>query len=107
MPLTLHQVPKLVFGEGALTAARDHLSALNIQRPLIITSPSNHLHAQQLHPNAHIDDTTRTEPTVTHFETLLATARSINPDAIIGLGGGSPLDAAKLIAALCNNPQPL
>jgi len=105
--LTLHQVPKLVFGPGAIATAREDLAALGVQRPLVITSPSNCVHAETLHPNAHIDDTTRTEPTVTHFETLLATAREIKPDIIVGLGGGSPLDAAKLVAALAVSRQPL
>jgi len=100
---TLHQVPKLVFGAGSIDAARDHIRAY--KRPLIITSPSNRATAQTLAEL--IDDTTRSEPTVTHFETLLQTARSLEPDAIVGLGGGSPLDAAKLIAALCNSSQPL
>lgn len=107
MSLTLHQVPKLVFGSGALNTAREDLLALGVKRPLIITSPSNRTHAETLHSAAHIDDTTRSEPTVAHFETLLATARRIQPDIIIGLGGGSPLDAAKLIAAFALNRRPL
>jgi len=105
--LTLHQVPKLVFGANALSTAREDLLSLGVKNPLIITSPSNCTHAEALHPNAHIDDTTRAEPTIAHFETLLATARTQKPDIIIGLGGGSPLDAAKLIAALAASRQPL
>lgn len=103
--LTLHQVPRLVFGPTALTAAREHLRAF--ARPLIITSPSNRKHAEDLHPSALIDDSTRSEPTVPHFENLLSAARKLAPDIIVGLGGGSPLDAAKLVAAFCNNDQPL
>ncbi len=107
MPLILHQVPKLVFGDRALAAAREHLAMLGSARPLIITSPSMRTHGSTLHPNAIVDDTTRTEPTVAHFVDLLARARTAQPDAIVGLGGGSPLDAAKLIAALCDRAQPL
>ena len=102
-PITLQQVPKLVFGVDSIASAREHLR--QFQRPLIITSPSNRRHAETL--SSCIDDTTRTEPTITHFQTLLATARALQPDAIVGLGGGSPIDTAKLVAALCNSTQPL
>jgi len=103
VPLTLHQVPRLVFGVDSFASTREHLS--QFRRPFIITSPSNRTHAETL--GSHIDDTTRSEPAVAHFKTLLATAQALQPDAIVGLGGGSPLDAAKLVAALCNSQQPL
>ncbi|RYG80070.1 iron-containing alcohol dehydrogenase, partial [bacterium] len=37
----------------------------------------------------------------------IATARAAKPDAVVGLGGGSPLDVAKLVAAFANNAQDL
>lgn len=107
MPLTIHQVPKLVFGANALSHATKHLHSLGIKRPFIVASPSSRAHAGSLHPLACIDDTTRSEPTVEHFQRLLKAARAFKPDAVIGIGGGSPLDAAKLLAALCNSPQAL
>lgn len=107
MPLTLQQVPKLVFGAGALDSAAEHLQSLGIKRPFVVTSPSGADHAMRLHPSAQVDASTRNEPTVAHFERLLAIARDFKPDAVIGLGGGSPLDAAKLVGALCNNSQTL
>jgi alcohol dehydrogenase class IV len=103
MPVTLHQVPKLVFGVGALASAREWIGAF--ARPLVITSPSNTSIAEGF--GGVVDDSTRTEPTVAHFKALLATARAVQPDVIVGLGGGSPLDAAKLVAALCNSDQTL
>ena len=103
--LTLQQVPTLVFGPGALDSARAYLQARGILRPFLVTSPSNRAHAARLHPATLIDESTRSEPTVAHFEALLATARAFKPDAIIGLGGGSSLDAAKLVAALCHSTQ--
>ena len=103
--LTLQQVPTLVFGQGALDRAREYLYTRGIQRPFVVTSPSNREHAAQLHPAAHIDDSTRSEPTVAHFESLLDAARAFQPDAVIGLGGGSPLDVAKLVATLCHSTQ--
>ena len=103
--LALRQVPTLVFGADALGCARAYLEARGILHPMIVTSPSNRAHAARLHPAALVDDSTRSEPTVAHLLSLLAKARAFAPDAIIGLGGGSPLDCAKLVAALCHGSQ--
>jgi alcohol dehydrogenase len=107
MPLTLHQVPQLVFGAESLLSAREHLQSLGIKRPFIVTFPSARAHAERLHPNACVNDSMRSEPTVNHFYQLLETARTVKPDAIIGLGGGSVLDVAKLLGALCDSAQSL
>jgi len=101
MRVVLQQVPKLVFGVDALAAAREFVASY--ARPLVITSPSNRATAARF--GGVVDDSTRSEPTVAHFEALLASAQELQPDVIVGLGGGSPLDAAKLVAALCNSSQ--
>lgn len=45
------------------------------------------------------------EPETALFEEVLALARAFGPDGIVGLGGGSPLDTAKLVAALYDGRQ--
>jgi alcohol dehydrogenase class IV len=45
------------------------------------------------------------EPTIAVFEETLAAARAAQPDVILGLGGGSVLDTAKLVAALLDGRQ--
>lgn len=107
MSLTLHQVPELVFGEGALSAAAERLQAMGVKRPFVVTVPYVRVHAEQLHPNAHIDVSTQNEPTVEHFHRLLEAARVAQPDAVVGIGGGSALDVAKLVAAFCGSTQTL
>lgn len=47
------------------------------------------------------------EPTYNYFDTLLSKAETLKPDCIIGVGGGSVLDCAKLLAALTGNEQNL
>jgi alcohol dehydrogenase class IV len=48
-----------------------------------------------------------TEPSVSVFEAVLDVARSARPDAVAGIGGGSPLDTAKAVAALHDSEQGL
>jgi alcohol dehydrogenase class IV len=45
------------------------------------------------------------EPTIAHLDDALTAARQYRPDFIIGLGGGSAMDVAKLVAALANGNQ--
>jgi len=47
------------------------------------------------------------EPTFAQFNQLLEKHQAFNPDCVIGVGGGSVLDCAKLLAALINNTQKL
>lgn len=45
------------------------------------------------------------EPTFTQFDSLLAQSTEFQPDCVIGVGGGSVLDSAKLLAAMTGNEQ--
>jgi len=45
------------------------------------------------------------EPTISVFNSALARARSADPTCIVGIGGGSALDLAKLLAAFVRNDQ--
>lgn len=106
--ITLHQPSRLVFGSGCLAECAEHLHAEACGPVFIVTSPSNRRHAETLAhalPDAHIDDSIHAEPTVGMFRTLLDRARKISPQTVVGLGGGSPLDAAKLVAALVRSAQ--
>ncbi len=47
------------------------------------------------------------EPTFALFETLVGKTKPFQADCIVGVGGGSVLDCAKLLAALTNNTQKL
>lgn len=45
------------------------------------------------------------EPTRELFETVLSFARTEKIDGVLGIGGGSAIDVAKLVAALCRGSQ--
>ena len=45
------------------------------------------------------------EPPIDTLTGLLRTVKSFNPDAVVGVGGGSTMDLAKLLAVLCSGDQ--
>src|SRR5262245_40062636 len=47
------------------------------------------------------------DPTSTHVEAGLSMLRSQSCDGVLAIGGGSPMDAAKVIAAAATNHKPL
>jgi alcohol dehydrogenase class IV len=54
-----------------------------------------------------IFDEVEPEPSAETVRKAAAAGRERNVDAVIGLGGGSPMDVAKLVALLVASPQPM
>jgi alcohol dehydrogenase class IV len=102
--------PKIVFGEDALSS----LDEINCKRVLVVTDQNL---VQMGIPAKVIDllskrgvetlvfDQVEPDPTLTSVEMGVQAANSFNPDWIIGLGGGSPMDAAKAIWVLYERPD--
>jgi alcohol dehydrogenase class IV len=106
---------RLLFGLGSLANCAEDIVAHGCRRPLVLTSRSTRRLAAPLIADLSsrglevaVDDRVTPEPTVALFETLLRSAREARVDGVIGVGGGSVLDVAKLIAALVDpDAQPL
>ena len=110
--ITLIYPKKLVFGKGCLAKfAQDYLE-LGIRKMFLVTIPAV---KEQLQPFVHtlttegieieIDETIIDEPSFQEFEHLLNKARKFEAESVVGIGGGSVLDTAKLIAAQLQNVQ--
>jgi len=101
--------PEIVFGEDAL----DHLTFLTGKRAFIVTDPvmvdlgfaaqvQDRLQAAGL--DSEIYSRIDREPSLTMIDAGAAEMTRYQPDWIVGLGGGSCLDAAKAMWVLYENP---
>lgn len=111
-PVILLQPQRVVFGNGCATQFTDHFATLGLKRPFVITAEVilpvigpllDSL--ESIHLQIEVYDRISTEPTVEMFGDALRTARAVDADAIVGIGGGSVLDVAKLVAAFMDSEQ--
>jgi alcohol dehydrogenase len=105
---------KLVFGNGSLSNLADEIAQLKPARVFIATIEplrnaidglKNTLIANAI--EVLIDTSIVQEPTFSDFKKLIKKVGPFNPDVVIGIGGGSVLDIAKLVAAQLENEQQL
>lgn len=110
--LVLQQPKRLILGDGAGIAAPAEFDMHGWKRLFVITSPQvasaqAALFAGWRGASLHIEicSAVDREPEITLFEQVMSAARAFRPDAVVGVGGGSPLDVSKLIAALFDDRQ--
>jgi alcohol dehydrogenase len=105
--------PYLLFGPGRLAELPTCAASLDAKNLLIVTDPgivaAGHVHrATEFLAAAGIAATlfegSHTNPTESDIEACRDFAKSIRPDLIIGLGGGSSMDTAKGCNFLLHNP---
>ncbi|HVM60772.1 MAG TPA: iron-containing alcohol dehydrogenase [Verrucomicrobiae bacterium] len=111
-PITLLQPPRIVFGNGCAASCVEPLEQRGIRRALLVTSTPVLPQLGSLLDalgRAHCDVVrgrpVDQEPTIPVFEEVLKTAREEKVEAVLGIGGGSALDVAKLAAALSRGRQ--
>ncbi len=108
-PIHFYLPRKLEFGCGVIRACADDLAAAGYRRVFILTAHATLALAPPLRERSSGDTDVYAEvdrePTITDFRNALEAARAFDPDAVVGLGGGSVLDVAKLVAAFLHNTQ--
>jgi len=114
LPLRIHFPGKLVFGNHCIDQLPDEIETLAPTRVLILTiipllPPLQPLIAQLEKKGVHVAIYTgiTQEPTFSDFQRVMAEATPFDPDLVLGIGGGSVLDVAKLVAAQLGNTQSL
>ncbi|WP_423128300.1 iron-containing alcohol dehydrogenase [Gaoshiqia sp. Z1-71] len=110
--LIINNPARFVFGNGSLLQFIDDFLAREFKRLFLLTIPALD---KTLAPylaslksagvSILVYDRLAGEPTFTEFEAILDLARGFQADAVAGIGGGSVLDTAKLVAAQIRNSQ--
>lgn len=110
--VTLLQPPQVVFGNGCAPESVAFLTERGFRRLLLVTSspvrPQLAFITQALEDagcRVAVAPMVDREPTIADFEAVLKAARQEEVEAVVGVGGGSALDVAKLAAALARGTQ--
>ncbi len=103
---------RLVFGNDSSAQLIEDIKAHQFKNAFVVTVPQIMNSIQHIidgikntGANVTIDDSIVSEPTVASFTRSLDKAAEANTDCVIGIGGGSVLDVAKLVAAMLHNKQ--
>ena len=109
------KTPSIIFGMDTLSQIGQEAKKLGAGRVLLVTGPRikeaglvekavSFLKGQSISVEVAVEDRDTPEPATTVVEEVAEIARKGNFDVIIGLGGGSILDVAKMASALLTNP---
>lgn len=108
----LQQPKRVFFGPGCAQRTVEEFAAAGRKRIYVVSSPTAARLNQALVEAwraggaiVEVNDAVSREPEIALYEAVVAGARAFGPDAVVGLGGGSPLDVAKLVAALLDGRQ--
>jgi alcohol dehydrogenase class IV len=110
--LSISQPRKVLFGANTLLQLPDELKKSGINHLLcIVASPLREV-VSGLLPEMEASDISvilidpiQKEPTLNDVEAILASLNKLPIDAVAGIGGGSVMDVAKVVAAKINNSQ--
>ncbi len=110
--IVIYQPGKLVFGEGTLAQFVEDYLSLGLKRMYLLTiGPVESLLSDTLKTltesgvQVEVNTEVLNEPSFGEFEKILKEAREFKADSVVGIGGGSVMDVAKLLAAQISNEQ--
>lgn len=104
------QLPRTLFGAGALSALPDELARLGVDRPLFVTDQGLvksgiAARALALVPGGRsLFDAVTPNPLFADADAAAALFTDEGCDGVVAIGGGSVIDVAKFVALLAGNP---
>jgi alcohol dehydrogenase class IV len=113
-PVTIFNVGTVRIGQGVVLSCADDFATLGVRSVFLVTTPPTRglctpligaLEARGMRVT--VWDALTGEPTIDNFHDAMAQAGAAGTDAVVGLGGGSAMDVAKLVAALLDGRQTL
>lgn len=110
--VTLLQPQRIVFGDGCAPQCGEFLAQKGCKRVLLVTAASilpflDEIGSAFKKSNLEviIAPFFKAEPTISDFQRVCDFARAQHVDSVAGIGGGSVIDIAKLVAALADGKQ--
>ena len=100
-PIEMQRPAIVRFGAGQVETLAAWLEASGVTRPFVVADKVNaaRLRILGLGEPALFGDV-KPEPDLPNLEAAVAAARAAGADAVVGFGGGSAMDLAKLVAVL-------
>ena len=107
--LELLRPPTVEFGIGRIARLSEWATARRARRTLVVTGNfnGNRTGLLGLPGEVQVFAGVAPEPDVACLDAAIKVARAFAPDLVVGFGGGSALDIAKLVAVLTNSSQTL
>ncbi len=106
-PIEILRPTRLEFGPGRAPVVGEWAAERGLSRFLVVAGRSNaaRVAALGLKGDVAVFGTVKPEPDIPNLEAALALASQVQADCVIGFGGGSALDLAKLVAVLPGSGQ--
>lgn len=99
-PIEIERPPSIRFGPGLAADVGAFARARGCTRPLVVSDAFNagRIEVLDLPGDPAVFGAVRPEPDIPNLEALLAVAEKAEADMVVGFGGGSAMDLAKLAA---------
>lgn len=106
-PIGLQTPSEIAFGAGAVTSLAGFAARRAARRILVIADGFNAARVEMLGlpGEVMVFGQVKPEPDLPNLAQALAYAGEIRPDLVVGFGGGSAMDLAKLVAVLADGTQ--
>lgn len=106
-PIEITRPPRIEFGSGLVGTVGRWATEKGIRRTLVVADAFNAARVVMLDLRGEVTvfGEVKPEPDIPNLEKALALAERTRPDLVVGFGGGSAMDLAKLVAVLPGSGQ--